>query len=190
VLLLGMFMPPTVAFFLGTLKLSTGRIVLMMLFVPAMSQLFNRPWRFVWSDPLVAAAVLWIMGSRLSVEGISATSFMEGFEFIGFYLLGRALFFQPAVVREILPKLRIVALLLLAFAFMDFLTNTFVINELGGKIFHTVTLVSQRDYSHFHRILFGRDVIRATSTFDHPILWHLLRFSGSNIFVCRKKNNT
>jgi hypothetical protein len=171
ILLLGMFMPPTVALFLGTLKLSTGRIVLIMLFIPAMKQLFNRPWRFVWSDPLVAAAVLWIMGSRFSVEGINATSFMEGFEFIGFYVLGRALFFQPAAINEMLPKLRTIAVLLLVFAFMDFFTNTFVVNELGGKIFHTVTLVSQRDYSHFHRELFGRDVIRATSTFDHPILY-------------------
>jgi O-antigen ligase len=171
ILLVGMFMPPTVAFFLGTFKLSAGRIVLIMLFIPAIKQLFNRPWHFVWSDPLVAAAVLWITGSRFFVEGINATSFMEGFEFIGFYVLGRALFFQPAAINEMLPILRIVAVLLLAFAFMDFFTNTFVVNELGGKIFRTVTLVSQRDYSHFHRELFGRDVIRATSTFDHPILY-------------------
>jgi hypothetical protein len=171
ILLLGMFMPPTVALFLGTLKLSTGRIVLIILFIPAIKQLFNRRWHFVWSDPLVAAAVLWIMGSRLSVEGINATSFMEGFEFIGFYLLGRALFFESTAIRDMLPKLRIIAVLLLAFAFMDFFTNTFVVNELAGKIFHTVTLVSQRDYAHFHRELFGRDVIRATSTFDHPILY-------------------
>src|SRR5262249_6701900 len=74
ILLLGMFMPPTVALFLGNLKLSTGRIVLIILFIPAIKQLFNRRWHFVWSDPLVAAAVLWIMGSRLSVEGINATS--------------------------------------------------------------------------------------------------------------------
>jgi hypothetical protein len=183
ILLAGMVMPPTVALFLGTLKLSTGRIVLFTLFIPAMKQLFNRPWRFVWSDPLVAAGVLWIIGSRFFVEGINATSFMEGFEFMGFYVLGRALFFEPAAIKEMLPKLRIIAVLLLAFAFMDFFTNTFVINELGGKIFHTVTLASQRDYAHFHRQLFGRDVIRATSTFDHPILYGTFCSIAGAIFL-------
>jgi hypothetical protein len=188
ILLIGMFMPPTVALFLGTLKLSTGRIALILLFIPAIKQLFSRSRHFVWSDVLVAAAVLWIIGSRLPADGINATSFMEGFEFIGFYFLGRALFFQPKAINEMLPKLRIIAILLLAFAFMDFVTNTFVINELGGKIFHTVTLVSQRDYSHFHRELFGRDVIRATSTFDHPILYGTFCGIAAAIFLFAEKN--
>jgi hypothetical protein len=171
VLLVGMFMPPTVAVNIGTLKLSSGRAALILLFIPTMKRLFSEPRRFVWSDPLVAAAVVWIIGARIPVEGFNATSFAEGVEFLGFYILARAFFLQPTSLNELLPVLRVVALILLIFAILDFVSNQFVINEITGKIFGTVRLSMQRDYSHFHRTLFGSDVIRATSTFDHPILY-------------------
>ena len=171
VLLVGMFMPPTVAVNIGTLKLSSGRAALILLFIPAMKWLFSEPRRFVWSDPLVAAAVVWIIGGRISVQGLNATSFAEGVEFLGYYMLSRAFFLHPTSLNELLPVLRAVAFILLILAILDFASNEFVINEITGKIFGTVRLSMQRDYSHFHRTLFGYDVIRATTTFDHPILY-------------------
>jgi hypothetical protein len=188
VLLVGMFMPPTVAVNIGTLKLSSGRAALILLIIPAMKRLFSEPRRFVWSDPLVAAAVVWIVGGRISVQGLNATSFAEGVEFLGYYMLARAFFLYPTSLNELLPVLRAVALVLLILAILDFASNEFVINEITGKIFGTVRLSMQRDYSHFHRTLFGHDVIRATSTFDHPILYGTFCCIAGSFFLFAERS--
>ena len=98
-------MPPTVAVNVGTLKPSSGRTALFLLLIPAIKRLLSEPRQFVWSDALVAAAVVWIIGARVPVQGFSATGFAEGVEFLGNYVLARAFFLDPASLNEFLPVL-------------------------------------------------------------------------------------
>ena len=182
-ILVMMFLPPTAALYFGSFKLSSGRLLLLLLFVPAVRRLFQRDRTAVSCDLFVYASGLCIVGASIFTDGFNSTAISEAFEFIGFYLLGRAYLFGIDAIQVFVGILKVVSTILIAFAVLDFVTGRFVVNEMVGQLLSTVTIVSQRPYSHFERVLFGYSFLRAASTFDHPILFGAFCSVCASIFI-------
>jgi hypothetical protein len=170
-ILIIMFLPPTAALYLGSFKLSSGRLLLLVLFVPAIRRLFQRDRSAVPCDLFLYASGLCIVAASIAADGFNPTAISGAFEFIGFYMLGRAFIFGIDAVKAFVGILRLILIFLFAFGVLDIISGRFVINEMMGQLLSTETIITQWPYSHFERVVFGHSFLRATSTFDHPILF-------------------
>jgi hypothetical protein len=178
-----MFLPPTAALYVGSFKLSSGRLLLLILLGPAIRRLFKGHRTAVLCDLFVLATGLCIIAASTVTDGFNPTAISEAFEFTGFYLLGRAFIFGTDAVKIFVGILKVVLIIAVASAAVDIISGRFVVNEMVGQLLSTVTIVMQRPYSHFERVVFGYSFLRAASTFDHPILFGSFCSVCASIFI-------
>lgn len=165
--LLALAIPPEAQFNLGALVLSVQRLLLMVGLVPAaLRVLGDRRLGLRVVDAIALLHTLWAWVALAKVHGMNGGTIEAGgsytIEFLGSYLVGRALIASPAHALFFARRLLAFILVLAALSIPEMLTGNHYIREAFGKAFgaRSTAGVTPR---------FG--LTRAFSSFDHPILW-------------------
>jgi hypothetical protein len=175
-ILVGIFLPYTIAIFIGDLKFTPGKLAALIFLLPAagtfINQLSQGKRRLIASDVFALGTSLWMVVVPVATAGteVLVPSVSLVIEFFGMYIIARAYFFGEAALQEFVRALKIILVIIVCCAILDTLTGRFFISETMAQIFGTPDARSIRGNDHFQREIFGFYVIRASSTLDHPIL--------------------
>lgn len=162
--LIGLILPAweMTVYFSGA-KFTAGRLGVTLLFVPALVVLCQRGRRFLMSDLFALITAAWILIAAVSTAGSSSLSSAgaESLEFIASYVAARAFFSSPAALDNFIRVLKALAIVAIALAIADSISSRWIAHDVAAAIFGTSPLGP----------VFRENMIRATSTFDHPILF-------------------
>jgi hypothetical protein len=169
--------PYSVGIYIGDLKLTPIKILIVTLIAPAGLKLIlaaSRRQRSLLASDAYALGLFTLMFlAPLVVSGPRdfVSAFSQAIEFYGMYVIGRTFVFEYSSMRDLTRGLQIVTIFIVTFGILDIILQRYPAQELAGLIFPT----SGRDLDvsdpHFHRFVLGISSLRATSTFDHPILF-------------------
>ncbi len=165
--LLALAIPPEAQFNLGTLVLSAQRVLLIVGIVPAAVRvLSDRRLGLQVVDAIALLHTAWVWVALAKAQGMNGATIEAGgsytLEFLGSYLVGRALTASLAHARFFARRMLAFILVLAALSIPEMLTGTHLIRGAFGEVFgpRSMAGVSPR---------FG--LTRAFASFDHPILW-------------------
>ena len=162
--LIGLIVPTEMSLYPGGVAFSPGRIGLIVLFFPALFVLSKRKPHLLISDLFVCATAAWMIGAAVNVSGINALWSAPGgesFEFLASYLIARAFFFGPVALAGFIRVLKFLAFIVIILGMGDFVFSRLIVHESLGAIVGVQTIGP--DYR--------QNLVRATSTFEHPILF-------------------
>jgi len=160
-LLIAVFMPATMTIYVGDAKLIPGRIAIILLLAPALLQ-FRHNRHLVLADVFVAVASVWMMVAILQADPASWTSAAAlVLEFGGAYFIGRAFYITPAAQFSFVRILGPIAIVIVALAALEHLTQSIVTNNIIASLWGLPLLEPE----------YRSGLVRAFSTFPHPILY-------------------
>jgi preprotein translocase subunit SecE len=162
--LIGLIIPAAeVQIFVAGAKLPVGRIGIILLFLPALFTLFQRGRRLLLSDLFVSAMAIWILGAALYTDGMGSLSSAgaESLEFLGGYLVARAFFFGPTALHTFLSVLKVLAFTSIVLAMADSVAGRLIVHDTFASLLNVPPIDDQ----------YRMGIVRATSTFDHAILF-------------------
>jgi hypothetical protein len=155
-------MPQEVQVFVGTAKFTAGRIGLILLLFPAVVMLCQRGRRAVSSDFFAGATAVWMIVAAVNTGGwgsLLSAAGAEALEFIGAFIIARGFFFETAKLDSFLRVLKVFAVAAIFLAIADTVSGRWIAQDTAGAIFG----VSPPGP------VYRDGIVRATSTFDHPI---------------------
>lgn len=169
IFIISLFIPLFI--FLGTVRLSPYRIVLILLFFPALFRLFNGlAGRMRLPDFCVIGICIWSSISLVVIHGISQVIETIGIfwiETLGAYLLGRVYIRTSEAFYAVIRMLFWLCMLILPFALFEALASKNLIllafNKIGPSLSDLAGIIDDR---------FGLN--RVHGPFDHPILFGVL----------------
>lgn len=179
-----MFLPSTMAVFIGTLKFLPGRIPAFVLFVPALAKLISgvskHQRRFVASDLFIAMTAVWMIGAPFVARDFDPDVLIgagaDVLELAGLYFIGRTFFFGRAALELFVGVMKIVVSVVIFLAAFDWLAGYYFIDNITAAAFGGwPTPVTQQ--------LVRSGLVRAKSTIDHPILFGALCCFCVTIFM-------
>jgi hypothetical protein len=162
--LIGLIVPAAeVQIFIAGAKFTVGRLGIVLLLVPALFTLFQRDRRLLLSDLFVSAMAIWIIGAALYTDGTDSLSSAgaESLEFLSGYLVARAFVFGRAALHTFLSVLKVLAFTSIVFAMADSASGRSIVHDTFASILQVRPIADQ----------FRMGMVRATSTFDHAILF-------------------
>lgn len=177
IICLAVVLPYSAALFIGDIKLTPIKILLLLLTGPAIAKMLSgdrrQPRQLMASDlfALVTALLLLFMPLIVSGSKTLTSSVSQTLEFFGSYIIGRAYFFTNDSIRDLARALKVVTLFVVGMGLLDIITQHFLIHEFVASIFPVDEQIVVSSDPHFHRLILGMDSLRAASTFDHPILF-------------------
>lgn len=178
--LIGIFMPYT----FGT----TGKYVVVPLFVPATLAFFSRVARrqrhLLASDYFAWATALWMIATKLDKASLWFAG-SDALAFVGSYMIARAFFYGKSSLNRFAGVFRIIAISLIALSALDTMSGQYFIHDLMAAIFNQRP---PRYNADIHRDVFGINVLRAASTFAHPILYGSFCSVAAAIFLYSERN--
>jgi hypothetical protein len=161
--LIGLVLPVEVQLFIAGAKFTSGRICVSLLLIPAVFKLCLAGRRLLVSDSFAFVTAAWMVGANVSTDGLSSLSSTgaEALEFLGGYVVARGLFFGFGVLRTFVRVLTVLSILCILFGMADSISGRYVVHNAFAAILHTSPPGGS----------FRGNMIRAMSTFDHPILF-------------------
>lgn len=125
VALVGIFCPPTLLP-LGDLNVTVGRLVVIVLILPAVGLLVTRGRHGVASDFFATALSIWMLASSVLSGGFRPYVGAEALELLGAYLVGRAFVFGPANFLAFIRALKLITPVLVALAVLDIVSGRYI----------------------------------------------------------------
>jgi hypothetical protein len=184
--LVGLFTPKTMAVTIGGLLFSPGRLALSMLFLPALGQFvsgLSRGKRSVLGADLFVLALsasmlgaAYFQTSSTSSPLVSAES--EVLEFFGAFLVGRAFLYGRPALEYFTRALAAVAIVLTIIAAIDVISGRYLVYDTTARLFGAP----------YYGAIERSGIVRAQSTFDHPILLGAFGTVCATIFLHCKIN--
>jgi hypothetical protein len=181
----GIFLPYT----FGT----TGKYVIALLFLPAVLRFLNHVSqgrrRTMASDLFIWAVGLWMIAAGITNSGsLAMAAWSDALAFVGSYMVARSFIFGKLSLGEFVSTFRIIAVVLIALSILDTLSGQPFIINIMSDIFHAAEVQLQQASDaplrgNIHRELFGVTIIRASSTFAHPILYGTFCAIATAIFL-------
>jgi hypothetical protein len=167
--LVGIVVPSALQLSIGEAKFSAGRIAILLLLVPALVALFRTGRRALLSDLIALVTAIWMVASASYAAGlgsaISATA--ECLELVGGYVVGRAFYVESTALDGFIGVLKVFAAISIVLAIGDTLSGRWLVHDAVTSVMGGTTVVNAA----LLQDTFRGDMIRATSTFDHPILF-------------------
>jgi O-Antigen ligase len=148
--LIGIFSPP-ILISLGSVSVTPGRFVVIMLLVPAIQTLLGKGRNRVTADFCAVALAAWMLGSSASNGGFTPYVGAEALEFLGAYLVGRAFVFGSSNLTMFVWALKRITVVLIGLALLDTLSGRYVTLDSFG----ITSILAQR-----------LGLVRAVSVFD------------------------
>ena len=162
--LIGLVLPAAeMTIYVAGAKFTAGRLGVALLFVPALVVLCRSGRRVVLPDLFAFLTAAWIPIAAIIVDGTGSLSSAgaESLEFIAGYLAARAFFATPAALHSFIRVLKALTIVAIVLALADGISGRWIAHDLAASLFGTIPLGP----------VFRDGMIRATSTFDHPILF-------------------
>jgi hypothetical protein len=160
--LLGVVISSDASVSIADAKFTAGRIGIVVLLIPAIIRLFQRGGRILLSDFFAFATGAWMVGLAVYVDSAKLSSTCaEALEFVGGYFVARGLFFGPSGLAMFIRVLRSFAFLAIFAAVADIVSGRWIVPEILSPIFNVPPLAPQ----------YRSGLVRAISTFSHPILF-------------------
>ncbi|MCE4225034.1 hypothetical protein HCU64_14840 [Methylobacterium sp. C25] len=174
---IALFAPYMLTVYVGTLKLTPGKLLTLILVIPAIFNLANgalaRRRSFIMADFFAIALTFWLVAAPITASGsdviVGAAS--QGLEFFGSYVIGRAYFYGSDALSIFGRALAVVVVAVTMIGLLDTLTHHYVVSETLNPIFYSPGEPLDANYPQLNRSVFGVELLRAASTFDHPILF-------------------
>ena len=177
----GIFLPYTI----GT----TGKYVIAIVFVPAVLTFFGRVFRgtrrFYAADFFMLATTAWMIATKAGTPELQPTA-SDALALLGSYMVARSFYFGESSLEEFIRVIRVIAIVLVGLSVLDTLSDQFFVNQLVARIFQVPILPFRADV---HRTLLGFYIIRATSTFPHPILFGTFCAIAGTIFLYSEQSH-
>jgi O-antigen ligase len=170
--------PYVVGIYLGTIKLTAVKILILLFILPAALTLARgvsqRQRLLMASDALatIACVLMTLIPLANSGSTVLVLTVSQILEFFGSYIIGRAYFFGNSAFRDFVRALGIVTVAIVILGLLDIALQRYIVHELSAALFSAggVPILISSD-PHYHRFILGFDTLRAASTFDHPILF-------------------
>jgi O-Antigen ligase len=161
--LAGVILPFELQFFIAGAKFTPGRIGIILLFFPALLRLCQRRRSLILSDFFACATATWMIAADIYIDGLGSISSAgaECLEFIGGYVVGRGLFFGLPALVTFIRVLKVLVIVSIILALADVISGRLIVHDIVASIVHT------RPPNVDYRL----GIVRAASTFDHPILF-------------------
>lgn len=162
--LIGLVLPAwELTIYVAGAKFTAGRMGVALLFVPALAMLCRSGRRLVLPDLFAFLTATWILIAAIVADGTGSLSSAgaESLEFIAGYVVARAFFATPAALNSFVRVLKVLTIVAIVLAMADSISGRWVAHDLAASVLGTLPLSP----------VFRDEMIRATSTFDHPILF-------------------
>lgn len=163
--LAGVLLPSELQVSIGGAKFTPGRMGVILLFIPALVVLCQKGRRFLFCDLIVCLTAGWIIvatASTVGFGGLLAAAGGETLEFLGGYFVARAFFFGPAALHTFLRVLKVSAVTSIVLGMADSMSGQLVVHKALAPFVQAAGVPNEH---------FRSAIVRATSTFDHPILF-------------------
>ena len=162
--LAGIIIPTEVQIHIAAVKLSPGRIAIVLLLFPALVRLCTEGRRLLLCDFLVFATVCWIVFATVYTSGLGALSAAasgETLDLLGGYVIARAYFIGPALDTFV----RVLRLFLIIAVILG------LCDSISGRLITHETIASLINAPNWPVAGYRLNMVRAASTFDHEILF-------------------
>jgi hypothetical protein len=171
VLLMGIALPSSLQLLLMGAKLTPTRIGLILLIAPSLARLLGRERRLLLSDFLAFITAIGMVAAAGYAAGLQSavSAIAECLDFIGGYFVARAFVFDPASLNGFVRLLKAFAAFAICIALGDVLTGHWIARDAVAMIIPQPAIPLADDPSIADSVRGG--LHRATSTFDHPILF-------------------
>lgn len=180
-ILVGLILPAwEMHIFIAGSKFTAGRMGVTLLFFPAFLLMLRPGRRLQTADFLAFATVIWMMiaaGSAAGFRGIFSAG-ATSLEFIAGYWAARAFILSPAALDSFVRVLKILTIAAVFLAMLDAASGRWLSHDIAAAIFQNPVLSP----------VFRGNMIRATSSFDHPILFGSFCGTVLAIFLFWEKN--
>jgi hypothetical protein len=179
--LIGLLIPAAeVQILIGSAKFTVGRLGVALLTPPALVALRQRGRILLAPDFLAAATAIWIVLAGLNAGDSDSlsSSIAEALEFFGGYLAARAFFFGPVALQTFLRVLKILTLMSVIFGTADRVSGTLLVHNYFASLLHVAPIRDQ----------YRGGFLRATSTFDHAILFGAFCSVVANMMLYSERN--
>jgi hypothetical protein len=145
-------------------RFTSGRVAATLLLFPALIALCQKGRRFISCDFLAFATAAWMIVASLISVGESALTAAggEALDFLGGYLIARGFFFGRPALDTFVRVLKVFAVIAVILAMADRISGRLIVHE---------TIAAFVNASKWPETGFRQNVVRATSTFDHAILF-------------------
>jgi hypothetical protein len=167
--LVGIIIPSALQVSIAEANFTAGRISIALLLVPALVALFQAGRRALLSDLVAVLTAIWMVASASYAAGLGSTisATAECLELVGGYFVARGFLFKSTAHGNFLCALKVFAAISIVAAMGDVLSGRWFVREtvtslVGGATFVDAALIQET---------YRSSIIRATSTFDHPILF-------------------
>ena len=161
-------MPEETSIFIGGLRLTVARIILLVLLPYALfrfgQHMVTRSYRFVVSDALIIPTALWMVLAVSMTEGIDRAIVgcgVTALEFAGAYFAARALLTGPGQALLLAQWVSMLIAIAGFLAPLDTITGHHVIHDVLGSI---------TGYEPGYQVDVRRGLLRSAGTMEHPIL--------------------
>ncbi len=174
-LMIGVFVPSNMTVFIGDAKFTPGRIAICLLLPSALFLLFRKGRHLVAADIFVLAASVWMVAVILMTGRYSSlsSSVAEMLEFGGGYLVVRGYFFGRPALDAFIHTLKIVTIAIVVCAALEQITSSYLITNIVASVWGDPSTGPD----------FRNGLLRARSTFPHPILYGAFCAIAGTIFL-------
>ncbi|WP_407118079.1 hypothetical protein [Bradyrhizobium sp. LMG 9283] len=145
-------------------KLTVGRGALLLLLVPALIRLGKSYRQLILADYLMATTAIWMIGVAAYVGGTESMSSAgaQATELAGAYFVARGFFLGPEAVAVFIRALKGTIAIVVLLGIADTLSGRLFVHEALARLVNSAPLLAPD---------FRINLVRAASTFDHPILF-------------------
>jgi hypothetical protein len=161
--LIGLILPPPELHIIAGANFTGGRLCVILLFFPALYMFLQKGRKVLLSDLFALATAAWIIATSIYVSGLASlgsAAAAEALEFIGAYLIARAFFWEPAAQSTFIRVLGVLTITVVVLAIADSISGRWIVHNALAALVQVTPPGA----------LYRENMIRATSTFDHPIL--------------------
>lgn len=173
-----LLLPYSVAIYLGELKLTPIKLLIVVLMLPAMFNLIGS-WssgqrKFLASDAYAFGAFVLMSLGPATTSGSRdlVSAFSQAIEFYGVYVVARAYLYDLASIERLIRGLQVATMVVVALGVVDTLSHRYFTQDLANSLFSIgPERALNASESQLNRTVLGMESLRAASTFDHPILF-------------------
>ncbi len=171
--LIGIF-SPAILISLGVINVTPGRIVVILLLLPAFGELSKSERARVPSDFFAFALAIWMVASSVLNGGFRPYVGAEALEFLGSYLVGRAFIFGPSNLQIFVIALTRIMVAIIALALLDTLSGRHLTTDSLGITGADSQYITANDYR--------LGLVRASSVFEGAEHFGTICVAAASIF--------
>ncbi len=178
--LIGVILPYEISIYLGGAKFTPGRLAVSLLLIPALFALCGKNRRFVLPDFFMFATAAWMLGAAYAVGGTASlwSAGAEALELIAGYFVGRSFFFGLPALDSFVAVLKALTIILVLMAVADELSGQYIMHKPLAWLSSYPPPFPQ----------FREDMLRATASLEHPILFGTFCTIAAAIFLYAERD--